>query len=311
MNMRYSTAITLLYLLSSLACALGENPALVLPPVSPGLPGAGLKVAVTAPEYAGTAVHHMLYLPPDWSPNWREKKRTWPVMVEYTGNKYPEAGSTGQVEDAGLGFGISRGRYIWIVMPYVSADHQRNEVTWWGDTKATVDYAKTNIPRLCAEYGGDPNAVFICGFSRGAIAVNYIGLHDDEVAKLWRGFISHDHYDGVLEWKGTTWGSPLAQYRKGALKRLNRLNGRPILVCQNGGDRELTITLEDYLASRVPPTDFTLVKVNVSAILGDFPNDIAPHPHTDRWLLKDSPERRVVWRWMEQALQTSPTTTPR
>ena len=53
-------------------------------------------------------------------------------------------------------------------------------------------------------------AVILCGFSRGAIGVNYIGLHDDQIAALWAGFITHDHYDGVLEWKGQAWGSPYA-----------------------------------------------------------------------------------------------------
>jgi len=114
---------------------------------------------VTAPEYAGTGVHHMLYLPPDWQADWKTRGRSWPVIVEYTGNKAPTLGSTGLVEDAALGFGVSGGRFIWVVLPYVSKTHVQNEVTWWGDEEATAAYAKTNVPRICAQFGGDTRAV--------------------------------------------------------------------------------------------------------------------------------------------------------
>ena len=66
-----------------------------------------------------------------------------------------------------------------------------NENLWFGDINATVSYAKTNIPRICREYGGDCSKVLLCGFSRGAVAVSFIGLYDDEIAKLWTGFYAH------------------------------------------------------------------------------------------------------------------------
>ncbi len=271
---------------------------LKLPPVSIGPPAPGRKVAMTASEYAGTGVHHMLYLPPDWNADWKRQNRSWPMIVEYTGNKAPKLGSSGRVEDAALGFGISAGRFIWVVLPYVSNSRDQNELTWWGDEEATVAYAKAIVPRICDEYGGDSGAVFLCGFSRGAIGVNYLGLHDDEIARLWCGLISHDHYDGVKEWKGTTWGSPLEQYRAGAANRLRRLKGRPVLVCQNGG----TQVIEQYLAGRSALAEFTFLSVATAEIFGAFPNESAVHPHTDRWLLKASPAREKVWQWVERAL---------
>jgi hypothetical protein len=45
--------------------------------------------------------------------------------------------------------------------------------------------------------------VFIAGFSRGAIACNFIGLRDDEIASLWCGFVVHSHYEGVRDWPGS------------------------------------------------------------------------------------------------------------
>lgn len=299
MNHRTFFALTILLLV--LLTSRVDSSELRLPPVSSGPPAAGKKVAITAPEYAGTGVHHMLYLPPDWQSDWKAQGRTWPVIVEYTGNKAPTLGSSGLVEGAALGFGISGGRFIWVVLPYVNKDHDANEATWWGDEKATVAYAKTNVPRICKEFGGDPRAVFLCGFSRGAIGVNYIGLHDDEIAQLWCALISHDHYDGVKEWKGTTWGSPLDEYRAGAADRLRRLKGRPVLICQHGGTREI----EKYLAGRLSLAEFTFLNVRVDEIFAEFPNELAIHPHTDRWLLKSSPQQKQVWAWVENVLRRS------
>jgi len=199
------------------------------------------------------------------------------------------------VEGAALGYGLSDGKFIWAVLPFVAEDHKHNEVTWWGDEQATVEYAKRNVPRICKEYGGDSTHVFLCGFSRGAIAVNYIGLFDDDIARLWCGFIAHDHYDGVREWRGTAWGSPLADYRDSAIQRLKRLKGRPVLICQNG----VTQNVNDYLADYKNLAKFTFIDVPIKEIFPQIPNALIVHPHTDRWMFVDSKERRQVWKWME------------
>jgi predicted esterase len=102
---------------------------------------------------------------------------------------------------------------------------KRNQLTWWGDVEATVWYAQKTVGRVCEEYGGDAGAVILAGFSRGAIACNYIGLHDDEIGRLWRAFIPYSHYDGVIAWQYP--GSD----RASALVRLRRLKGRPVFVC--------------------------------------------------------------------------------
>ncbi len=275
---------------------------LVVPQASSLPAGAGKRVAMTSEAYAGTQVHHMLYLPHDWNPNWQEQHQTWPVIVEYTGNFFPAAGSTGRVEDAQLGYGITGGQFIWVTLPFLSEDHSQNATTWWGDEQATVDYAKTQVPKICEQFGGDTSKVFLCGFSRGAIATNYIGLHDAEIAKLWCGLITHDHYDGEREWKGTTWGTPLEQYRNAAHQRLARLGNRPVLVCQNGG----TDGIRTYLETQSSLEAFTFLNVKTSRILGEFPNSFAIHPHNDRWLTVDSPERREVWAWIYRVLQSAP-----
>lgn len=269
---------------------------LSIPPLADGGPAAGHRVKVTAPEYEGTEVFHTLYLPESW----HETGERLPIIFEYTGNYFPKAGSTGEPEDAGLGFGLSGGQYIWVSLPYISADGADNAVTWWGNEEATLDYAKLNVPRIIEEFNAAPDLVYLSGFSRGAIAVNYIGLHDDEIAGLWTAFITHDHFDGVREWRNTHWGTPLQKYRELALQRLQRVGKRPYLVSQKRAESATNISAtEAYIRSVTSDTsNFTFSYVDTAAALGEFPNEFAVHVHTDRWLMKPSRFRSTAWQWM-------------
>ena len=288
--------LALLLLVSAMSVGAAD---LVLPPMTSGEPQPGKRAAVIAPEYTGTKVRHLIALPDDWTPDWKARGKSWPVIAEYTGNFFPTSGSTGEVEGAGLGYGVSRGKAIWVVLPYVAKDHQKNEITWWGDIAATVAYAKTNIPRICAQFGGDPKKVVLCGFSRGAIGVSFLGLHDDDMAKLWCGLWAHDHFDGMLEWKGHAWGSPLARYREEASARLRRLQGRPLLVSQAGAQTRRFI---DALA----PSGVTYLTVDMAAHFGTFPNELAKHPHNDRWPLRDGDATSVARTWFERVTTEKP-----
>jgi hypothetical protein len=273
---------------------------LPLPPLMEGPPVAGRRVAVTAPEYTGTQVRHLLALPDDWTPDWKARGKSWPVIAEYTGNYFPASGSTGEVEGAALGYGVSRGKALWIVLPYVAKDRRKNEVTWWGDVEATVGYAKTNLPRICAEFGGDAKRVVLCGFSRGAIGVAFLGLHDDEVAGLWCGLWAHDHFDGVQAWSAP-WGAPLARYREEAAVRLRRLQDRPVLISQ-GHPGEQT---REFVAPIVPKNVYYLT-VDMTALYGPFPNAAVKHPHNDRWPLRDGDATSVARTWFERVTTEKP-----
>ena len=156
-----------------------------------------------------------------------------------------------------------------------------------------MNYAKTVVKEVVKTYGIDPDRVVLCGLSRGAIGVNYIGLSDDEIAGLWSAFVTDDHYDGVRAWDGTSWGTPLADYRKKAATRLARLKGRPVLICQNGGTA-------DIQAALLGLKNLTFLDHDTAKILGSFPNETAIYPHTDRWLLKASADRDRAWDWMQK-----------
>lgn len=278
--------ITLLFSTLAIAAMAGDYPDihavpadLSIPPLETGPPRAGVRVVVTPPEYKDTAVHHVLYLPVNWLPD-----KKFPVLVEYAGNgnyknEYGDV-STGEVEGSKLGYGISGGRdYIWLCLPYVSEDNKHNQLIWWGDVDATVEYAKREVVRVCEQWGGDPDKIVLCGFSRGAIACGYIGLHDDEIAALWRGFIPYSHYDGVREWPYPDSDKTSAQLR------LQRIAGRPSFVI----DVNVTAT-RAYLESTGIQAPFTYHAL-------PFRN------HNDAWTLRDIPARRAVRNWLEEILE--------
>ncbi len=243
------------------------------PPMENIHPAPGKRVKIILPEYRGTDVYHALYLPTDW-----EAGKKYPVIVEYAGNKWKT--SLGTVEGSTLGYGISAGRsVIWVCLPFVDKKNNRNATSWWGDIEATVDYCKNTVKRICAEYGGDTSAVFIAGFSRGAIACNYIGLHDDEIASLWRGFICHSHYDGVKMWDYTD------SDRKAAATRLKRLGNRPQFISHEGSVE----STESYLREVCPDGNFTFQTLY-------FAN------HTDTWVLHDIAERTTLRNWFYEVV---------
>ena len=191
-----------------------------VPALSEGDPAPGKRVMID---------HHALYLPENWKP-----KGNYPVLVEFTGNEYKSGTTvcTGKVKDAEFGYGISGGYdYLWLTLPYLDGKGEQPVTKWWGDPPTydptpTVEYCKRVVPKICEEFGGDPDRVVLIGFSRGALACNYIGLYDDEIAKLWRAFVPYSHYDGLR-----TWEYPESD-QASARKRLARMNGRPQFICQ-------------------------------------------------------------------------------
>ncbi|HUV66253.1 MAG TPA: hypothetical protein VMW24_20345 [Sedimentisphaerales bacterium] len=265
---------------------------LATPVMTEEAPAAGKRVRQVAPEYKGTQVYHALYLPVDWKPGGK-----YPVIVEYTGNEFPPGKGSGEVKDANLGYGMSGGRgFIWVSMPYVEKGRKKNAVTWWGDKQATVDYCKVNLPRICQQFGGDPDNVFICGFSRGAIGASYIGLADDEIAALWKGMFTHDHFDGQKQW-----GYPESD-RKSALVRLRRLKGRPVLIC---GMRASTIR-DQYLKDHIDLARFTFLDVPTWQIF-EIPEGKVVNTHTDLWMHRESKYRQRARAWLQEVLFSAPT----
>ena len=262
------------------------KPDLVVPALATGKPGAGKRVKMVLPGYEETRIYHVLYLPRDWRPGQR-----YPVLVEYAGNgPYRNRNrdvSSGLVEGSRMGYGVSGGEgYLWLCLPYLDGKATANVRRWWGskpdhDPVPTVNYCLEAVQRICAEFGGDRDRLVLCGFSRGAIACNFIGLHDDRISGLWRAFIPYSHYDGVRKW-----GYPGSD-RAAALQRLRRLGARPQFVCSEGSQFEETA---QYLAETGVKGDFIFRGTG-------FRN------HSDSWLLRPSPVRRELRTWLARALK--------
>jgi len=250
---------------------------LTTPSVSSGDASPGKRVRQSLPEYEGSDVHHTLYLPKGW-----RRGSRYPVIVEYAGNgnyqnRYGDV-SEGTVEGSNLGFGISGGEgFLWLCLPYVNRHERKNEILWWGDPEATVEYCKKAVKLVCDRYGGDLSSVILAGFSRGAIACNYIGLRDDEIAAIWRAFIPYSHYDGVRKWPYDDCD------RESALVRLKRLRGRPQFIIHETSVEET----RQYLLSTGISAPFIFRTLK-------FRN------HNDAWALRDIPERREVRAWLRR-----------
>ena len=261
----------------------GARRDLVVPKVSSAAPAPGVRSIQTTSGWEGTEVHHTVYLPVDWKAGGK-----FPVLVEYAGNgnyrnKFGDV-SDGSVEGCRLGYGISGGRgFICVCLPYVEVKDgaKTNAVLWWGDVEESKRYCIATVRDVCARYGGDEHAVVLCGFSRGSIGCNFIGLNDDQIAGLWRAFICHSHYDGEIE----KWPYAGAD-RASALVRLGRLGNRPQFISQEGS----TAATESWLRS--------------AGISGNWTFETLPYRnHSADWALCDLPIRRKVRAWLEAVLK--------
>lgn len=286
---------------------LSANKPYVTPEMQTGKPEPGKRVKVIPDGYAGTNVYHSLYLPERHTTD-----KQYPVIVEYTGNYAPGLGSSGQVKDASLGYASARALgAIWVVMPYLSADGRTSEKNWWGSETQTIDYCAKQLKKICLNYGGDPSEVFIIGFSRGAIAVNRLGLNDNKAADIWLGFHSHDHFDGQFRW-ATHWDNngDYEAYKKDAVERAKRYKGRAALV----GGEEMD-SLASYLSSMQIDIygKLTILSVPIAQIIP--PDELFVNPdngkkitHTDKWMNYDSPEADEVVQWYKDVIKNKPGT---
>lgn len=257
------------------------SPDLVVPEIVAAAPAAGRRVTAVTPGWERTDVRHVLWLPRDWVAG-----RRYPVLVEYPGNGgyRDEHGnvSEGSPAECMLGYGLSGGEeFVWLCLPFVemtAGGGARNCPTWWGDLDETRRYCIATVRDVCERHGGDASRVVLCGFSRGSIACNHLGLRDDEIAALWRAFFCHSHYDGVRSWPYP--GSD----RAAAVRRLGRLAGRSQWI-----SHEVDVG---------PARRF----VEASGVDGSFTFVAIPSAdHSADWVLHDTPERRRAREWLREA----------
>lgn len=278
-------------------------PDLITPEVVSANPAPGKRVFQTLPGYEKSTVRHALYLPTDWI-----EGETYPIIAEFTGNNGTVASGK-----AAQGYGISDGKaYIWVTLPFVSEDGQKDMEWWWGDPDRTADYTKAAIESICKQWGGNPKAVILTGYSRGAIACNYIGLRNDPIAKIWLGMVPVSHYDN-RSWNQT---KPERALR---VERLRRLGDTPQYVC---GETHLAKKHNDSrLLALIRERGFTDIEtatreLNLKSILEqegirDYITNNHPEAkvtfdtfpwvnHNGEWILRDTPARKRLRHWVNQ-----------
>lgn len=252
---------------------------IVVPKMIDGKPSAGKRVRHNWPEENKTSIHHALYLPENWTP-----KNKWPVIIEFAGNGGYKNNlgdvSLGTVDGCSLGFGITGGRdAIWACLPFVDSKNKQNASNWWGDADATVEYTLRSVKNICEQFQGDSNNIILAGFSRGSIACSYIGLRNDEIAKLWKGLICHSHIDGVTRWPYND------SDKESALVRWQRLQGRAAFI-----SHEVSVqNAREFLTNNKVSGNFTFM-------------DLPFSNHSDKWVLKDLQERKKVRDWFEKII---------
>ena len=128
------------------------------------------------------------------------------------------------------------------------------------------------------------SSIVLCGFSRGAIACNFLGLHDDKTAKLWRAFVPYSHYDGVRKWPYPNSDAD------SAAARLERLAGRPQFIC---GEKDQVEETRRYLGQHASKTNLTFASTG-------FRN------HNDAWILRPSKTRQQLLEWLKTNTTSKP-----
>lgn len=193
-----------------------------VPVVEACAPVAGKRVRYRLPGDEATGIYSILNLPADWQPGGK-----YPVIVEYPGNIFlaPECYSTGLPEQCVIGYGMTKGEgAICLGMPFVDRTAGKVVENGWGNADDTADYVVRTVAEICAKFGGDRGNLVLTGFSRGAIACGFIGLRDDRIAALWKGFHACQHYDGD-GWSGAT--------LPGAIERAARFQGQAVFQTDN------------------------------------------------------------------------------
>ena len=262
---------------------------MVVPEVEDAEPRAGRRVRYV-PEGHSSELACILWLPHDW-----DSEERYPIFVELPGNGgYRDARGdecSGRPEDCRLGFGLTAGTgWIWVCLPFLNARGDAVALTWWGDApdydpRATLEFWKQTLTEICQRFQGDRDQVVLAGFSRGAIACNALGLHDDSTAALWTAFLPCSHYDGVRSWPFP--GSD----RAAAASRFQRLRQRPQLIL---GEHNQPRETRTFLEAAYPGQLDQIVTESTG-----FQN------HSDQWALRPCAARTLARTWLKQ--QTSRT----
>lgn len=239
--------------------------------------GAGKRVRYQLSRERDGEIYSALYLPLNWEPG-----KKYPVMVEFPGNIFYSAKScwsTGRPEQCQMGYGITRGENaIWVSLPFVDRENHQIAESGFGSNSGrdTVLYTRETVEHICSHWGGDRQNLYLCGFSRGSIACGYIGLADDDIAKLWKAIIGCQHYDGS-SWKQSRMDE--------AVLRAPRFRGEAIFQVDNQQEKYQTV-----VDATDPAVSWTWVRSGLGY-------------HATAMFLDDRPAMKTLRQWYQKLLK--------
>jgi hypothetical protein len=245
-----------------------------VPDMVDGLPAPGRRVRYRLATNKENGIYGALYLPPDWQPG-----RRYPVIAEFPGNIFYRAKacwSTGRPEQCQMGYGISSGTgAIWVSLPFVDRKTGGIAENGFGsnDGEDTVTHTMNFMEDICQNWGGDRNNLFVSGFSRGSIACGYVGLRNDRIARLWKGIIGCQHYDG-FRWNQSNIG--------GAVERAPRFRGQAIFQVDNNQE-----TYQPVVDATDPGVNWTWTKSGLGY-------------HATAMFLDDRPVMKQLRQWFRE-----------
>ena len=154
----------------------------------------------------------------------------------------------------------------------------------------TIDYLHSALNQAFDLYGGDPERVVITGWSRGAIAVGAIGLHNDATSSLFKAFVPYSHLDGDCGWVDS--GEDAANSEAALQARWTRLGGRPTLYL---GECAVA-TAEGPVWLQKIGQNGTKATSGMEFMTTGWAN------HNDAWVLRNSSARTYLRQWLKKQL---------
>lgn len=244
---------------------------LTVPAMVSGSPAAGQRVKRVP---SGDTVYYSLWLPSNYSPTGTK----FPVVFESPANGY-------RVGTARFGYGFAYpNNCVWVVMNFMN-DAGDTTSLWWGNGtpgNALTSYNswKRVVRDVKANFNVDTNKFYLCGWSRGSVAVGAVGCYDDTIAGWWAGIMPFSHIDGSTY---TTDANNV---------RANRIKHKKIMV--TWGDSSDTGEND----SRWGFYNFSDLCANVTGF------SITHYAHNDYWILDNNKAETIRAReWFARCLR--------
>jgi predicted peptidase len=169
--------------------------------------------------------------------------------------------------------------YIWVNLPILNATGNKMIDSYYPENpSSTVACWLAILEDLNKKFPIDNNKIILAGFSRGAVAISYIGNWNGTISGKWAGYFAYAHFDGCCQ-----------NIPGKCEERINKMQSKKILIMVGKNDRALICSKLAYQK---------LKKKNVKVTYIEIPDVDTPgwqnSSHNPYAVLEEA-------EWMEQA----------